>query len=372
MKPSMIALLAVAALAFTACGRSTTRELVAPAKKYGTIQPKGGQVSQQFNPRVDVLFVIDNSKSMLDEQRLLREASAKFVDQLGKSGIIDYRIGVITVHDDTHAANCKGACWPEGQLRSAFVARNDNARDQIQTALNVGVLEPKDGGPEFERVFSPIVKALSPQMNRTNGSFIRPDSRVVIVMVTDETDSSAEYSVFDFLNTLNDKNQSVATLNRIDLYGIVALDASARNNFAKDSAPTRIVEAVTKTSGKVFSITDSDFGKHLGEIVTDIRKRILTQEMVMQKFPDIGTKAKLEEVKGEDLKFDEFNLYYGDQLVEKGWAFNPNRNSIIITEDIEVNYVPGATFHAKFIEIASHSRVVNPRDKKVHLTTEYF
>jgi hypothetical protein len=353
---TMTCLLAGAALTLTACGRSKSSDLMAPpAPKaapyvYSADKAVGDKLSIEFNPKVDILFVIDNSKSMLDEQTKLRSAIASFIEKLGGSSVLDYRLGVITVYDATHCSKLNN-CYAAGKLRSPFVSRNDKAADQLKAALEVGVLEPKDGGPEFEQLFHPIAEAFSPAMNSANGGFIRPDSHVVIVMITDESDSSTQLSVDDFLAGI----ERTAHLSRVDMYAIVAKSSIGRNNFAQDRAPVRIKNAIVEADGKdtadnkIFAIEgDANFGSHLGNIVTDIKKRVMSQKLLLPSMPESKT----------------IKLFYGTDEVKKGWAYNPpmpmpngvmSLPKITINESVEVNYDPAKRFSAQYIKIEDFS-----------------
>ena len=252
-----------------ACAPQRSADKMAPPIEYKTDRLSSDGLEYEFNPKVDILFVIDHSDSMLEEQTKLKEAADRFVESFGENSLIDYRVGIVSVHDSRRCGTVDPKtqlpieCYPEGRLRplkgapstaSPFVVRNEGAQKILKESLAFGTQSLKDGGPRFEELFSPILIATSPEGNQANGGFLRPDSRLVIVMVTDEDDSSASISVEDFLFQL----QSNVGLSRVELNAVVATEGCARNNYA--DAPDKILRAVKMMKGRVFPICNASFG----------------------------------------------------------------------------------------------------------------
>lgn len=55
--------------------------------------------SFDYNPRVDILFVVDNSNSMDNHQAKLSANMNQFVDKFTANKVLDYHIGVVSVYD---------------------------------------------------------------------------------------------------------------------------------------------------------------------------------------------------------------------------------------------------------------------------------
>ncbi|WAS98789.1 vWA domain-containing protein [Nannocystis punicea] len=106
---SRLSLTAGAALALTAC-------LEHPIKKvlYDKSSEAQENVAIAINKDVDILFVIDNSGSMADEQALLAKNFAAFINVLEAEDVnANYRIGITTT--DSGNPRCSGALTkPEG------------------------------------------------------------------------------------------------------------------------------------------------------------------------------------------------------------------------------------------------------------------
>ncbi|MCB0361146.1 MAG: hypothetical protein KDD35_00400, partial [Bdellovibrionales bacterium] len=215
--------LALPSLALTlalGCDGHPSANLTAPPPSYQTDFKKGATIEIEYNPKLDVLFIIDNSKSMENEQAALIEAMDRFVDSFGENSLVDFRVGAISVFDSRKRAlfqaqglcrpegtekvegDGKVECYPNGRLRAPFVSRDTGTKESLRQALQIGTLDTKDGGPRFEEIFSSILAAFNPEMNRENGNFIREDSRVVVIIVTDEGDLSPQLGVESFLAEL--------------------------------------------------------------------------------------------------------------------------------------------------------------------------
>jgi hypothetical protein len=164
-----------------------------------------------INPsrKVDVLFMVDNSLSMKEEQDNLARNFPAFIDQLRKfqGGLPDVHIAVVT--SDLGAGRLdESGCSPGGQQglfqgwdkgcgldgESRFLVasngeRNRNYQGDLSTAFacmaGVGT-----GGCGFEHQLASTVQALTAQP--ANAGFLRDDAYLQIVLITDEDDCSAD------------------------------------------------------------------------------------------------------------------------------------------------------------------------------------
>jgi hypothetical protein len=128
-----------------------------PPPFYVTETATGGSFEVEFNPKVDVIFLVDDSESMLDEQATLQRAASDFVNGFAKNGLIDYRVGVMTVYDSRRYGPGKANenPYPEGKLRPLklpegspldastlppYVSRFEGSDEVLKATLNVGVI----------------------------------------------------------------------------------------------------------------------------------------------------------------------------------------------------------------------------------------
>ena len=153
--------------------------------------PTGTQTdnfSQGGESKADILFVIDNSCSMGDEQEALGENSDLFIRNLMDSDV-DFQIAVITT-DST-------------ALRGGIMTKDtSNLEDLLEASIVAGVLgSPYEMGQEFAKL------ALEPggPLDASSG-FQRENSFLSVIIVSDEEDSSPldDGAYYDFFISLKE------------------------------------------------------------------------------------------------------------------------------------------------------------------------
>ncbi|MFN0247619.1 MAG: hypothetical protein ACKV2T_12105 [Kofleriaceae bacterium] len=164
-----------------------------------------GGAAVEACPNVDLLFVIDDSGSMADQQESLIASFPGFVagiqQRLGNAQ--SYHIGVVTTEDyQANRAGCRqigdlithtggpassmSACGPFANGQSWMGETEPNLAQKFACAGKVGA-----GGSSDERIARAIMNALEPARNAPgacNAGFSRPESLLVIVIITDEDD----------------------------------------------------------------------------------------------------------------------------------------------------------------------------------------
>lgn len=130
--------------------------------------------------QVDVLFVIDDSCSMQDDQQDLAANADTFIRQADLQEV-RYRIGVTTTSE-----------WPDqGRLVGPVIDRDRLSRDEVidefRRQARVGI-----GGSGIEEGMASAVEALdkAKRGSAPNRDLLRPDASVALIVVTDEDDSS--------------------------------------------------------------------------------------------------------------------------------------------------------------------------------------
>jgi hypothetical protein len=164
---------------------------------------------------IDVLFVIDNSGSMGQEQENLIANFPGFISVLDQSGL-DYRVAVTTTGRDysyqmsTPLGNVpqsqdggdNGAMLKPGacNMTKRWIDKADpDVSTTFSCLANVGT-----GGPGDEMPLSAMRDAFEERMaDGTNQGFHRPEALLAVVFLTDEEDCSYEHSVtLGFTETL--------------------------------------------------------------------------------------------------------------------------------------------------------------------------
>ena len=136
----------------------------------------------------DILFVIDNSCSMGQEQDLMSENVEVFVDKLLLSGV-DFLAAVITTDDTT----------PVGGV---MYGDDPSIVSQLSAAVDVG-----NGGDSREKGQDMAMEALGPMGILGAGrDFQREDAFLSVIVVSDEDDVSplTELEYYDFFMSIKD------------------------------------------------------------------------------------------------------------------------------------------------------------------------
>lgn len=134
----------------------------------------------------DILFVIDDSGSMAEEQATLQAGLGAFIQTLRNSPVAnDFQIGVTT----TSVADFAGTVTPpDGDLVGPGIMRSSDATlvTDFQAAVIVGTT-----GSGREQPFEVVRRAIArSEPGGTNAGFIRPGARLAVILLSDEDDCS--------------------------------------------------------------------------------------------------------------------------------------------------------------------------------------
>lgn len=155
--------------------------------------------------KMDILFVVDNSGSMLEEQTNLATNFPLFMQVLDAAADLDYRVGVTTTGRDytwsletpigpipsSQTGGDNGALLQRCDMTKRWVDKGDPmASETFSCAAQVG-----DQGPAMEMPLGAIRDAFGARISDgTNSGFLRDDALLAIVILTDEDDCSYEQS----------------------------------------------------------------------------------------------------------------------------------------------------------------------------------
>ena len=315
----------VSVLAFvtiTGCSESSTMLVPKGIPPEGYTEKPSGL--QNFNPKVDILFVIDSSYSMDEAQDNLKLNAYKFADALAKSPILDYHVGVLT----TDMSSCRTNC---GKLQGvpAFLHKNTpNLVSVLSSRLVVGT-----GGSAEEMMFSPVIEALSPALEtRENKGFYRQDAYLAVIIITDAKEQS-KYSpeeMHDFLV------QKKGDARRVLGYGVIRKLADTGCTSGNEPLDGKLedflmlVENGNARQENVLSLCTENYGEKLAEFANDIVSR------------SAGT-VKLSRLPKENT----IRVTYGTQIIPnnlyKGWTFRSSSNTLEFGKDIEWSVQPDGT-----------------------------
>lgn len=226
--------------------------------------------AQAPNNEVDILWVIDDSASMQEEQTTLTSGFRSFAEQLESSGT-DFHIGVITTsfeYDDP----ARGVLIGD----PPFLTAADDFEAGFAARATVGI-----GGADKEKGLEAATFALHPSMNLAGGpneGFVRPDAQLLVIFVSDEEDCSdggvlegqpptACYSESDLLPPPSRYIQDLRDLKRDDAMVSVGAIVGTEGSVCPDVYPgTRYLVTAALTGGLIGDICQSDWSGVLGDL----------------------------------------------------------------------------------------------------------
>lgn len=223
------------------------------------------------NNKVDLLWVIDNSGSMENEQDLLAANFEYFINNLNASNT-DFQIGVIT----TDLVNDSGFLQGSPKIISSQSMTDAQIVAAFINNVKVGVT-----GVSAERGLKTAKVAL--QYAKISGSvnfgFLRDNAYLAIVFVSDEDDSSIE-DTLDFINFF--KTVKGAS-NLTKVYSIVDdINYGCTGEIASKNAVTlgeRYMSVSEELGGFTKSICTTNFASSLDKIGEGILKLVNSFEL---------------------------------------------------------------------------------------------
>ncbi|MGE4132613.1 MAG: hypothetical protein AB7F86_13300 [Bdellovibrionales bacterium] len=380
-----LAIFPVLMIALAAC-QTNNPPFSGPAKapkakvEYTPAKTEVGGLTIDVDPRVDILFVIDDSRSMRNHQKNLSRNIHLFVNELAKIKNLDFHIGYTLVHDSHRYGpivekECGGTVnWEDpGTLKvirelpenRRFVTSHDDFRQILSRALDPDVntnlvkdLINKDAthmcasGPEEEELFTPLLGSLENAMivNGANKGFRRPGALFVAILISDAKDASglAPETVWDRVQRAIGDTQKA----RVFTIGfkpgmVIGTSQPGFDSCKPDPAwavnrrwPTRLVigprdnplarlaelsqDDNSSTGGHVLSICEADYGTTLARFGTQIRQDALREIIV-------PLPSGVQETK--DSK-NRLRVVIGNQELTEGenghWVYNTMNDSIVI------------------------------------------
>ncbi|MFN7729710.1 MAG: hypothetical protein ACK5P7_11185 [Bdellovibrio sp.] len=383
-----------------------------PADQIRWITLDGGQSELDFNPKVDILFVSDNSESMKSAQENLSRNINRFVDAFQKNKMIDYHIGVVSVWDSSERfVKTKKDGYAIGELRklknasgqiskSRFVSRFQGASEVLAATLKIGIAPYAEGGPEREEMFSPLLATLKNTAdNPDTKDFFREDAQLVVVMISDADDSTAsitpEQMAQELINFKAGKREKVSAYGALvkksdpedkkdwglrvhERYHPECFDfvqatgrngrkvTTAKNNgqckegFGPDRLENFIL-AANEGQGSpsdiraqhIMSLVQTDFGKDLAKIGADISIKTLAKDIRLPQRPrqDANGTLMLRVRYGSPEVLAQGKGQIIAQSQKGGWLYDPDNNSVKLSGDVEYNYQQGARFAIDMVPV---------------------
>ena len=195
--------------------------------------------------KLDIVWIIDNSGSMDDEQAALGINFSSFIDEFINKDV-DFKMAITTTDASTVTKKGKMVTGSDVQLTSAK-ARADEAKfkEDFNFMINVGT-----SGSGNEKGLA----ASEGFMEKYANSFVRQDAYLAVVIVSDEEDQSsktvADYT--DYLKSFKSNNGLVK------VYSVVDVNNTNCCSNGITTGSERYKQASSNTAGMIADIR-SDF-----------------------------------------------------------------------------------------------------------------
>lgn len=286
---------------------------------------RDGRTTHTFSwtaPTADVLFVIDDSCSMSEEQQSLAGAfrvMSAFFDQVG----FDWHVGVVSTDMDLNNADA-------GHLVTMGGAAYLHAATPDPDDLFAAMVQMGTGGSATEQGRNAAYTAIELERFGANAGFYRDDAQLAIIVLSDEEDQSGNIpiSTDQFIHWLT---QLKPTLGDVSFTSIVTPSSQCPTGFTEGTQYTRVTKAV---GGVSWNICNDDYAVPLGMVVD--RYLFTSDAWVLAREPDPAT-----------LIVTLINGEHTERLPRKDWTYGEGDNAVRLRnlwprqgDQFEVSYVP--------------------------------
>ena len=292
------------------------------------------------NTKVDILWVIDSSLSMSEEQEYLGNNFSSLITALAGSNQ-DFQTAVTTtdicsdeIPDDLSLRACPFAYGGSSQthLRGSFVgeegrrvltASDADLEDKFKEYTNVGTL-----GSNFEHGLRASSMAIEKELSGENEDLMRDGAFLAVIVISDEEDDGIGLGNFDPFLNFNPTQEGMTTYSYTNDELINYLnDIKGQGNFSVStitgtrlddgnlctsahSSPSEegsaLIDAASKTGGIVLSICDTDWGESLQNLGNDLNAQI--SQVTLDKIPEESSiKVEVNDVEHNNWTFIEGN-----------------------------------------------------------------
>lgn len=199
------------------------------------------QQSAAQQKKIDIMWVIDNSGSMADEQQALGQNFDSFIHGFISKGA-DFKMGITTTDCSSSTKKGKMVTGSDTKLTSAMAASDPTQfMADFESLVKVGT-----SGSGYEKG----LEATEGFMQKYAASFIRPDAYLAVVIISDEEDQSSK-AVKDYTDYLKSFKSNPGL---VKVYTIV--NTNDVNTGGNTIGHLRYKAASDQTAGTMSNIMD--------------------------------------------------------------------------------------------------------------------
>lgn len=273
--------------------------------------------TESFDPKADILFIVDNSGSMGSHQSNLANNISLFTQVFLTKSVLNYNIAVISTDDDGWAEPSRGRF--AGAVR-VVSKTTPNADMVLSNNLRLGT-----SGSYKEKIFDPLHSALSePLISGHNAGFLREDAALIVIIITDAEDQSDvniyPQDTYDFMLKLKKGNKR-----KIMGYGAIVptgVTGCARDEWTDPKRLETFLGLFKPDKSNVLSLCANDYGARLATFADEIVDQV-GSTIYLSRAPVPSS----------------IRVTYGDMELpmhpDYGWAYNPETNAIHLGAEID-------------------------------------
>jgi hypothetical protein len=160
----------------------------------------------------------------------------------------------------------------------------------LGNTLKIGVVPYKEGGPEFEELFSPVAAAIDGR----NVGFVRQDAHLAVIMISDADDVSS-IAPTKLASLLSQAKQGDTSM--YSTYAVLSLSKScAKDPGNRENPNARVLEFLRVSNGQTyrgdhaFDLCAANYGAKLAEAGRMIAKQAdKAVKIQLEQIPEDGT-----------------------------------------------------------------------------------
>ncbi len=278
---------------------------------YHYIRPELKSVNHSFKPseivggKVDILWVVDNSGSMGEEQASLQQNFKNFIQEFTILKQADWKMGLIST-DMEEVPYLGFSGIPGGEF--TYLDANPEKRF-VDAVGKLGI-----NGTYDEREMDNVKRVFTEYPD-----FVRKGAHLAVIFLTDEPDHSS-MSATDFISFISNTKDSQTDL--VEIHGgFTSSDLNicpAGETWSYTGSPFE--QMINFFNGSYFDLCSQDFGKELALIGKKIAGKLQYPRVLLKDVPYLCTIKVF--FKGEELKYGK---------IENGgkWFFDQTNNSVV-------------------------------------------
>ena len=355
-------------------------------------------------PKVEFLFVEDNSDSMRFHLQDVEKNIDQFVDEFSRNNPIDFHFAVTNIYDSRtyqSAAYQKKfgkiphAYYPCGEFHQVkdrsdkpipnkyFISSTDpNWRSELKNTMMVHIQHLDQGGPDYEETFSPVAAVFGFQqpLEFTGNAGLQELAKINQNHLGYRFGGDNAYKIVFFMTDANDDSNISPSELYADLkkasggdsskvWGFAAIVPSTGPQCPRDDAgrPYKIEEFLRLTNhlpidpstherpANYVSLCSHNFGAQFAEWGKSIRKKTITQKIALNDQPIIGYDlgSTCDPSKTICVSYGEQNIPFegmsGPGTV--GFTYDANTNSVVLDPRLKLDVTPGAELRVQYTPI---------------------